>query len=528
MKAFCHLFRQLEETTSTNKKVSALASYMSAASDADKVWTIALFTHRRPRRTVTTTLLRQWAAELAEIPHWLFEETYHIVGDLAETIAKVLPQTDQSDDTRTLSDWLVALIALRDKEEEQKREFILSAWDSLDADSRFLFNKLITGGFRLGVSQRTIVKALAQVFEQDQSTIAHKLMGNWDPLHTSFEELLLVDDPRSDLSKPYPFYLASALEGEVESLGECNDWFAEYKWDGMRGQLIKRGDDIFLWSRGEELITHQFPEFDVLSAMEGDFVIDGELIVCIDEKIMGFDYLQKRMGRKNVSKKMLASHPVKMISYDIMELDGSDLRDRKQSDRRKLMEQLVQTIDRKNLIDISPLIPLESWDDARQARDNSRENTAEGLMLKSKQGAYKTGRRKGDWYKWKVDPMIFDGVLLYAQRGHGRRANLFSDFTFAVKNDEGLIPITKSYIGLTDAELLEISRFVQNNTIEKFGPVCSVRPELVFEIGFEGISISKRKKAGVSLRSPRILRMRHDKTLNDIDSLADIMKFFLG
>ncbi len=524
MKAFSLMYRRLESTTSTLKRTAIIADFFRQASDKDKLWTIALFTHKRPRRTITTSYLRLWAAELANIPNWLFEDTYHIVGDLAETIAKIIPPPTYTSDN-SLSYWVEMLIALKDKEEADKKEAILEAWKILDTDSRFLFNKLITGGFRIGVAQRTIVKALSAVLDQEENVIAHKLMGNWSPLAISYEELLLSDDPTADSSKPYPFYLASPLDSPLDKLGSASEWYAEYKWDGMRGQLIKRDNNVFLWSRGEELIIDQFPEFITLRNVESDFVIDGEILVFRDNQIKGFDHIQKRIGRKKVSKKILESHPAIMMAYDIMELNNNDIRELSQANRRIKLESLIDQNDFSNLIKISPLISFNDWSSLGQIRNLAREKNAEGLMLKSKLGPYKTGRKRGDWYKWKVDPMTFDGVLLYAQRGHGRRANLYSDFTFAVKDGDNLVPITKSYIGLTDNELTQISQFVRKNTIERFGPVSSVTPKLVFEVGFEGISKSNRRKVGISLRSPRILRWRHDKSVNEIDSLSDILRF---
>lgn len=524
MKAFSLMYRRLESTTSTLKRTAIIADFFRQASDKDKLWTIALFTHKRPRRTITTSYLRLWAAELANIPNWLFEDTYHIVGDLAETIAKIIPPPTYTSDN-SLSYWVEMLIALKDKEEADKKEAILEAWKILDTDSRFLFNKLITGGFRIGVAQRTIVKALSAVLDQEENVIAHKLMGNWSPLAISYEELLLSDDPTADSSKPYPFYLASPLDSPLDKLGSASEWYAEYKWDGMRSQLIKRDNNVFLWSRGEELIIDQFPEFITLRSVESDFVIDGEILVFRDNQIKGFDHIQKRVGRKKVSKKILESHPAIMMAYDIMELNNNDIRQLSQANRRIKLESLIDQNDFSNLIKISPLISFNDWSALGQIRNLAREKNAEGLMLKSKLGPYKTGRKRGDWYKWKVDPMTFDGVLLYAQRGHGRRANLYSDFTFAVKDGDNLVPITKSYIGLTDNELTQISQFVRKNTIERFGPVSSVTPKLVFEVGFEGISKSNRRKVGISLRSPRILRWRHDKSVNEIDCLSDILRF---
>lgn len=526
MQKFLKLFQEIDSTNSSNKKINAIANYFDVAPPEDIVWTIAIFSHKRPKRGVTTTQLRVWAAEYANIPLWLFEETYHVVGDLAETIAKVIPASDIENRTtrKTLTEWIDLLKTLKELEDEEKKATILKAWQSLQAEERFLFNKLLTGGFRMGVSQKTIVKALSQHLDKEESIIAHKLMGNWDPSTITYHKLLIEDDPSQNLSKPYPFYLAYALDKEVEELGKVQDWYSEYKWDGIRSQLIKRGENTYLWSRGEEIISEQFPEFDILSTIDFDFVIDGELLVYIDGEMGTFNDLQKRLGRKKVSKKMLKESPAKIMVYDILEKDSIDIRMHSQYERRQILEQLMCNVPNNMPLMLSPILEYKKWDDLKNIRSTARDKNAEGLMLKSTLGEYKTGRKKGDWYKWKLDPMTVDAVMLYAQRGHGRRANLYTDFTFAVKDDDKLVTFTKAYSGLTDAEFIEVTKFVRKNTIEKFGPVCSVKPELVFEIAFEGIAKSKRHKSGVALRFPRILRWRRDKKPDDIDTLQELYK----
>ncbi len=524
MKQFSTLFQAIESTTSSNAKISAIVNYFEQAQDLDKLWCIAIFSHKRPKRSVTTTLLRTWAAELADIPQWLFEETYHIVGDLAETISKVTP-ANKNKESKTLSDWIQYIIDLKELAEEEKKEKILYAWSALNSDERFLFNKLITGGFRMGVAQKTIVKALSRLLGQEENVIAHKLMGNWTPQNISYQELLLTEDQKHNLSKPYPFYLAYALDSDLQNLGAPDDWFAEYKWDGIRGQIIKRDSHIYVWSRGEELVTHQYPEFDALIDIPDDFVIDGEVLVIKEEKIASFNALQKRIGRKAVSKKMRTEYPVKMMVYDLLELNNADIRDQQQQKRRLLLEKLFLGISSEMPLRLSPLVSFSTWEELHDIRNNIRKKDAEGLMLKRKTGPYKTGRKKGDWYKWKVDPMTIDAVMIYAQRGHGRRANLFTDFTFALKDGDRLVPFAKAYSGLTDIEFREVSQFVRKNTLEKFGPVSSVRPELVFEVAFEGIAESKRHKSGIALRFPRIKRWRKDKPVSEINTLDDIKKF---
>lgn len=525
MKNFVQLFKQVDQTTKTNAKIEALVEYFLRSEDEDKMWAMALFSHKRPRRTINTTLIREWAAEASGLPLWLFEESYHIVGDLAEAIALVLPDHEHSSDN-SLSDWIRAIIDQRDKEEEDKKTFVLDAWKSLNRDERFLFNKLITGGFRIGVSQKLMIRALAKAIDMDEKIVAHRLMGDWSPLDTTFEQLLFEENPLDTISRPYPFYLAYALEEEPGKLGPIHQWYAERKWDGIRGQIIVRNKELFVWSRGEDLVTDKFPEFQKLLTMpEDDFVLDGEIICYKEGQILPFNQLQTRIGRKNVAKKHLTESPVVMIAYDILEYKGEDLRGLPLHERRELLVEVVKELKPSGVMLLSQLVPFRKWADLIEEREISREYHAEGLMLKRKDSTYQVGRKRGDWWKWKVDPMTVDAVMIYAQRGHGRRANLYTDFTFAVYDEEGkLVPFTKAYSGLTDAEFREISTWVRKNTLERFGPVCSVPPTHVFELAFEGIAPSSRHKSGIALRFPRIKRWRKDKPVEEIDTLENLRK----
>ncbi|MBV7396821.1 ATP-dependent DNA ligase [Mameliella sediminis] len=529
MKQFAALFDEIDQTTKTTVKTKALAEYFTRAPEEDRLWCIALFSGRRPKRAVTTTELRSWAAEQAGIPLWLFEEAYPIVGDLAETIALILPPSTAVTDYG-LSHWINLLRDLHDLPAEDRKHPILDAWTQLDPTERFLFNKLITGGFRIGVSRKLMTRALAQATGQDEAVLAHKLMGSWTPETTSYHALIEAEDPTADQSRPYPFYLAHQLDGPPEALGDPQDWQAEWKWDGIRGQLILRDAAHHVWSRGEDLMTDRFPEF----ARAADFlppgtVLDGEIVTWDGQQPMPFNTLQPRIGRKTVPRKLLKEAPVIMLAYDLLEDAGQDLRDQPLAQRRDRLDQLLTGLPPETAVRASPRIAFDDWATLAGIRATAREERAEGVMLKRRNSPYLSGRRKGDWWKWKLDPLTVDAVMIYAQQGHGRRANLFTDFTFAVWQGNQLIPFTKAYSGLTDAEFDEITKWVRKNTLQRFGPVRQVRPEHVFEIAFEGIQESPRHKSGIALRFPRMARWRHDKTpqeANTLDHLREMLAVY--
>ncbi len=524
MKRFAALFTALDRTTRTSEKVEALAAYFREAPEPDRLWAIALLSGRRPRRAVTATRLREWAAERAGIPLWLFEEAYPVVGDLAETIALVLPPP-AGRDGRSLGAWMEHLRGLGALEEPARKAAILRAWDGLEATERFLFNKLLTGGFRMGASQTLMTRALARATGRDEAELAHRLMGDWRPETTSFRALILDDDPAADLSRPYPFCLAYQLEDGPAALGVPGDWMAEWKWDGIRAQLIRRGGAWHLWSRGEELITDRFPDLaDSALALPEGTVLDGELLAWRDDAPMPFADLQKRIGRRTVPKKLLAEAPVAMLAYDLLEWQGADLRARPLAERRAQLEALLP----QGVLRLSPALRFAQWPELAAQRAGARELGAEGLMLKRSASPYRGGRRKGDWWKWKLDPFTVDAVMIYAQAGHGRRAALYTDFTFALWDGETLVPFTKAYSGLTDAEFRQITAWVRRNTLERFGPVRRVTPELVFEIAFEGIQRSPRHKAGLALRFPRMLRWRRDKPAAEANRLDDLRALLPG
>lgn len=528
MKEFTKLFEQLDQTTKTNVKVDALANFFLHATPNDKLWAIAILSHRRPKRTVKTNELRTWAAEIANLPIWLFEESYHVVGDLAEAIALVLPKSDKKVD-KPLHYWIEYLIELGKLTDVERKEKVVAAWQVMTTTERFIFNKIITGGFRIGVSQKLMVRALSNATGVDEQRLAHRLMGNWSPQNTTFEQLILQEDANEDASRPYPFYLAYALEVEnLSELGDPENWVVERKWDGIRGQIIVRNDKIFVWSRGEELVTDKYPEYESLTEfLPNGTVLDGEILPFKSGKPLPFNLLQTRIGRKNLTKSVLEKSPVIFKAYDLLEWEGQDYRTNPLKIRREKLEQLFISNNQPDVLHLSEAVSFQDWNELDSVREESRQYASEGLMLKHVHSHYQVGRKKGDWWKWKIDPLTIDAVMLYAMRGHGRRANLYTDYTFAVWDGEELVPFTKAYSGLTDKEIQEVDQFVKKNTIDRFGPVRSVEPELVFEIAFEGINRSKRHKSGVALRFPRIKRWRKDKPANEANTLTDLHRLLV-
>lgn len=523
MKAFTNLYMEVDATTKTNAKVDEMAAYFKNTAQEDSLWAISLLIGKRPKRPIRSNDVRDWATQMAGIPYWLFEESYSVVGDLAETIS-LLIRSESLNENIPLHVVMKEIIGLNSKSDEEKKEWLLSYWRSLSPDELFVFNKLIGGSFRVGVSAQLVFKALSKAFEIDEKQIAHKLMGNWSPETHTLDALLFDEENSYSDSRPYPFYLAYQLDVALEDLGEITEWFIERKYDGIRGQLIARNNNIFVWSRGEDLMTEKFTEFQQLkSVLPHGTVLDGEILPVRDNKILSFNEMQKRIGRKNLSKKILQEIPLVLMCYDLLEINGNDIRELPLTERRKQLEELVINLN-SPLLKLSPLQFTDDWEKLDELRQKSKLDGCEGLMLKHKESIYETGRRRGKWWKWKVDPYTVDAVLIYAQSGSGRRANLYTDYTFAVWDGENLVPFTKAYSGLTDKEILEVDNWIRKNTIEKFGPVRSVKAELVFEIAFEGINASPRHKSGVALRFPRISRWRKDKRREEINTKQDLLQ----
>ncbi|WP_366301200.1 ATP-dependent DNA ligase [Pseudomonas atacamensis] len=557
MKAFAELYAELDATTSSNAKLAAMQAYFAQAAPEDAAWAVYFLSGGRPRQLVPVRILRELAVAVSGLEPWLFEESYQAVGDLAETISLVLPENSHSSEAG-LAEWIEEkLLPLRGETPEYLARQLPMLWAQLDRPSLMLCIKLITGSFRVGVSKLLVTRALASMAGLDSKRVAQRLVGYTDlsnrPNAASYLKLIApesADEHAQRGGQPYPFFLAHALSQPVEEfealLGPASDWQVEWKWDGIRAQVVKRDGKLWVWSRGEELVTERFPEFDVLvHGLPDGTVIDGEIVVWksthpttedafdphSDEPpaVQPFALLQQRIGRKTLDKKILEEVPVVVLAYDLLEWQGEDWRNQPQVKRRAQLEEVIARCNSPVLLP-SPVLTGEDWFDLGRQREASRKLGVEGMMLKARDSLYGVGRTKdmGVWWKWKVDPFSVDAVLIYAQRGHGRRASLYSDYTFAVwdgppeSSQRSLVPFAKAYSGLTDEEMRQVDSIVRKTTVEKFGPVSSVKPSLVFELGFEGIALSRRHKSGIAVRFPRMLRWRKDKTVEEADSLATL------
>jgi len=523
MKAFADLYAALDETTKTNAKITAMSRYFGSAPPEDVAWAVHFLIGRRPKRLIPTRDLVDWAIEEAGIPEWLFGESYQAVGDLAETIALLLPPASTTS-AQPLRYWVEErLLPMRDWDDAARRESMIEAWRAMSDRQRFAWNKLITGEFRVGVSQSLVVRALAEASGVDANVLAHRLMGDWQPTADFATQILAKETADADVSRPYPFCLAYPLEGEIEGLGDVHDWQIEWKWDGIRSQLIRREWRTFLWSRGEELITDRFPELAAAGALlpEGT-VLDGEVLPWKDGAPLPFTQMQRRIGRKELGAKILSEVPVVLLAFDLLEHYREDVRERPIEWRRAELERIVAAAGPESHLVASPLVTGASWEELKSTREQARSRGVEGFMLKRLGSPYRVGRRRGDWWKWKINPYSVDAVLIYAQPGNGRRASLFTDYTFGVWDQGELVPFAKAYSGLTDDEIRQVDAFVRNNTIEKFGPVRRVKPELVFELAFEAIQRSSRHRSGIAVRFPRMARWRTDKKAEDADSIETI------
>ena len=557
MKTFAELYAELDATTSSNAKLAAMQNYFAQAAPQDAAWAVYFLSGGRPRQLVPARVLRELAVAYSGLSPWLFEESYQAVGDLAETISLVLPESSHSSDAG-LAVWIEEkLLPLRGETPEALALALPALWSQLDRSSLMLCIKLITGSFRVGVSKLLVTRALASMAGLDSKRVAQRLVGYTDlsnrPTAASYLKLIApesTDEHAQRGGQPYPFFLAHALSQPVDQfealLGPASQWQIEWKWDGIRAQVVKREGRLWIWSRGEELVTERFPELESLvHGLPDGTVIDGEIVAwkaapagtedAFDPQapsapsVQPFALLQQRIGRKTLGKKILDEVPVVVLAYDLLEWNGEDWRNQSQARRRTQLEQVLADCNNPVLLE-SPVLAGEDWLDLARQREASRSLGVEGMMLKARDSLYGVGRTKdmGVWWKWKVDPYSVDAVLIYAQRGHGRRASLYSDYTFAVwdgpanSTERTLVPFAKAYSGLTDEEMRQVDSIVRKTTVEKFGPVSSVKPSLVFELGFEGIALSKRHKSGIAVRFPRMLRWRRDKSVDEADNLATL------
>ncbi|HWF19287.1 MAG TPA: ATP-dependent DNA ligase [Verrucomicrobiae bacterium] len=564
MKRFTQLFCELDQSTRTGDKVAALSRYFSEVAPADAAWALHFLSGRTLPRVVGNKQLWQWMTGESNLPEWLIAECYDAVGDMAETIALLLPNAGSGGTQLTLSELVEQrLLPLRNLPDNAKRALLLQTWRELNSNERLVWNKIITGNFRIGAARTLVIRALAEVANIDPAIMAHRVMGKWQPTPEGFRDLLSNDARATAIAMPYPFFLASPLEmkiergGPLDELGDIHDWQVEWKWDGIRAQLIRRSGETLIWSRGDEMITDSFPEIvEAGDALPDGTVLDGEILAWRGDSPLPFASLQRRLGRKSVAAKTRESFPVAFVAYDLLEMNGRDLRATPLTERRRELEKIVSTyfqeiqqrpavtakdahtpllpgweshpqlqtsVFNQQTLRVSPLVKADSWTSLAEIQNQSRAKGVEGLMLKKVSSTYGVGRQRGDWWKWKIDPFVIDAVLVAAERGHGRRASLYTDYTFGLWENGQLVPVAKAYSGLTDEEILKVDSFVRTNTTGKFGPVRSVEPLQVFELAFEGIQESTRHKSGVAVRFPRINRWRHDKKPQDADTLEQLL-----
>jgi DNA ligase-1 len=527
---FARLFDEIDRTTSTRAKVAAMRKYFAEAPPADAAWAVFFLTGRRLKRLVPSAAIREWTLAATGLSPWILDECYAVVGDGAETAALVLDQlSSEPAEDLPLSVWLeTRILPLRDLDPAAQQAAATRWFRELDRLQRFILLKLLTGELRVGVSQTLAVRALAETAGLETTVIAARLMGDWSPTASWYESILSHETSDDDRSRPHPFFLASPVDGDPSALGDIRDWQIEWKWDGIRAQLVVRGGRVYLWSRGEELITQRFPEIAAAASRLPDgTVLDGEVLAFRDDRPLPFSALQQRIGRQKQIAQLVRTVPVVFMAYDVLEIRGEDVRARPMDERRRILEQVLgpsapDGATGRGVLRGSPLVEARGWEELAGLRAGSRERGVEGMMLKRRGSAYGVGRRRGDWWKWKIDPLSVDAVLIYAQPGSGRRASLLTDYTFGVWETGALVPFAKAYSGLSNEEIAELDRWIRRHTVERFGPVRHVEPQQVFELGFEGIARSNRHRAGIAVRFPRMLRWRKDKTAADADTLETV------
>jgi len=521
MKEFAQLFYSLDQADSNPDKINILSEYFKNVPHEDILWALALFSGQRPKRTLTNKRMQEWVAEYSGIPAWLLGECEDIVGDKNETMSLILPEAKTEKD-ESLAYWIRYLTELKDKADEEKKEAVFTAWNCMGQKEKFIFGKLASATFRTNITQNVMVRALSKFTGIDIATLTQRLNGKWDAEKTSFEELILNANNLEDISKPYPFFLAHSIGKDLNELGLPNEWLAEWKWDGIRVQIITRHGQLFIWNKNDELVTDKFPELEALKSKLSDgCVIDVETLPFVNGKVLPFSILQTRLARKKLSAKIFKEAQVSFFAFDLLEYNGIDIREKPLDERRELLKKLIEEVNAKPILQISPEISFNSWEELAAKKLQAREYAADGIILKRRSSAYLNGK-PNDWQTWKTDPLSIDGILIYAAQGTGRHANLFTEYTFGVWQGNELVTFAKTNTGLSNREIIELDNWIKKNMMEKFGPVRTVKPALVFEIGFEAIQPSSRHKSGAVLRAPHILRWRTDKKAEDAGTLAEL------
>jgi len=538
LKNFSKLFEELDSNNSIKKKVNSLIKYFKSNSNLNNIWTIYLLIGKKNKRFISGKSLREYYADIYKMPKWLIETCYAKVGDSAEVISLLLKDKSLEKDIKEdiSLDQLINITFpnLSKLDENQKKSYIKLLWEKNTKDNQLIFNKILTGTFRVGVSKGLVTKAISKMIGIDEPIILHRLMGDFEPIEETYFFLINKKLKQKELAyKPYPFQLANTFDEKIKETTSINQYQFESKWDGIRSQVIKRSKDISIWTRGEELVNKTFPELiKILSDLKKDFVLDGEILIWDEKKNCPKDFslLQKRLGRKSPSSKIQKDLPIVFMAYDILEIDGNDIRSKSLSERRIILEErFLHSIsnDQDNIskkIKVTKLLQINNWEEVEEAKNSARNTNTEGLVIKNKNSKYLPGRKKGNWWKYKIDPMQLDGVLIYARPGSGKRADLYTDYSFAIWENNKLVKFANAYSGLNNEEIRELDKWIRKNTLERYGPVRSVKPELVFEISFDNIQISKRHKSGIALRFPRITKWRKDKNIKDADNLENAIK----
>ena len=524
MRSFTKLFDDIGRSDQEADKIKLIIDYYTKADEKDKIWVMYIMLGGKIKNKLKAKRLKEWACEYAGIPDWLFEESYRFTGDLVETISLILPEKE-TESERTFSEWMEFIEKVNRADEDKRKEKIIEAWKSLDHSEKYVFNKLITGSLRSGVNDKVIIKALSELLNIEINAISRRIKSEWNPDKISFKELFSGDDPNDVISKPYPFFTEEVMVTEPEQLGAAVEWLAEWKFTGIRVQIIYRQGVIFIWTKDEDLVTDKFPEFENLkNILPEGIVLDGVLLCYGNGKPLPLSYLKTRTGRKNINRKTMTEFPVVFIVYDILEHEGNDIRNKSLSDREEIISNFKFLITNNDLIKFSQEIKFENWEELRKIRERSGELMAEGILLKRKVTEHLNDSKK-KFLIWKPEPIYIDAVLMYAMKGE--RTDLFTEYTFGVWDERKLVSIAKANSGLTEDEIKEVSEFIKNNTIEKFGPVRTVKPELVFEIAFESISESKRHKSGVVLHFPRIKNWKGGKNIEEVGNIKNLKEMLL-